>query len=161
VWSIARKKTDIQEDRNRRLTGKEDHLINYWRLDEGANEAAFNLITQGNDAIKASDAWAVDQGLSLLTNEYQPTLFQQLFINKYQEDGKFLSIQKQVNDNGLENQKIINLDDTTKDRLNRFIRLAQKMEWSFADLDMAFFSINADDLYETAIEALATIKKFK
>jgi hypothetical protein len=161
VWSIARKKTDIQEDRNRRLTGKEDHLINYWRLDEGVDEAAFNLITQENDSIKASDAWAVDQGLSLLTNEYQPTLFQQLFINKYREDGKFLSIQKQVDANGLENQKIINLDNTAKDRLNRFIRLAQKMEWSFADLDMVLCSINADDLDETAMEALATIKNFK
>ena len=158
IWSVARKKTDIQADMNRRLTGKEDHLIGYWRLDEGTGNSPYNLIAQSSELLHAESGWTEDTALNLPGNEYQPLLFQNLFINKSQPSGKFLSVQKQFAANGDATQAIINLDDTAKDRLHRFIRLAKKLEWSFADLDYILCSIAASDIDDTVIQTLAKIK---
>src|SRR5436309_2188444 len=50
------------------------------------------------------------------------------------------------------------------DRLSRFIRLAQSLEWSFADFDLALRSIEpapSTEIDEKAIGKLAAMKKLQ
>ncbi len=53
---------------------------------------------------------------------------------------------------------IKNLNSTTLDRIHRFIRLAKKLNWSFADLDWTLKSIKAQEIDAPAINTLAEIK---
>src|SRR5260221_1946200 len=56
---------------------------------------------------------------------------------------------------------ISNLDLATLDRLNRFIRLATKLGWSFADLDWILHSLGASEITPDTIQSIAKVKQVK
>ncbi|NBD17080.1 MAG: hypothetical protein GVY04_13340 [Cyanobacteria bacterium] len=56
---------------------------------------------------------------------------------------------------------IENLTSETLDRIHRFIRLAKKLNWSFADLDWVLTSITATEINEEAIKDIANIKQLQ
>ncbi|MDJ0717264.1 MAG: neuraminidase-like domain-containing protein [Prochloraceae cyanobacterium] len=53
------------------------------------------------------------------------------------------------------------LSNSTLDRINRFLRLAKKLNWSFSDLDWVLTSIQANEIDEEAIKKIAKIKKIQ
>ena len=56
---------------------------------------------------------------------------------------------------------IENLSLARLDRIDRFLRLARKLSWSFADLDWAIASIKVTDINEEAIKKIAPIKQLQ
>ncbi|HEU5227781.1 MAG TPA: neuraminidase-like domain-containing protein, partial [Ktedonobacteraceae bacterium] len=54
---------------------------------------------------------------------------------------------------------ISNLDLPTLDRLQRFIRLASKLNWSFADLDWVLHSLQVGEINADTIQSLAKVKQ--
>lgn len=52
-------------------------------------------------------------------------------------------------------------DPATLDRVNRFIRLARKLNWSFADLDWVLTSLKASEITSDTIQKIAKIKLLK
>lgn len=54
IWSVARTPAQIQQDRNRALSGTEPGLLAYWRFDEGAGPTAFDFA--GTSALQNLDA---------------------------------------------------------------------------------------------------------
>ncbi|MFK0731932.1 MAG: neuraminidase-like domain-containing protein [Gloeotrichia echinulata HAB0833] len=91
------------------------------------------------------------QNLSLA--EIKAGIFRQFYINKNLSDSKYLNL----NDNG----EIENLNLNTLDRCDRFLRLARRLGWSFADLDWVLTSINATEIDEQAIQKIAQIKRIQ
>ncbi|MDJ0796432.1 MAG: neuraminidase-like domain-containing protein [Calothrix sp. MO_167.B12] len=106
------------------------------------NELLYQNLSQ--DEIKAGDA-------------------HQFFINKKLQENKYLHL----NDRGeikikkpdSEAEEYLNLD--TLDRVDRFLRLPHKLNWSFTDLDWVLTSIKADDINEDAITKIAKIKQLQ
>lgn len=101
--------------------------------------------------------FSMDSGLSLPQIEFlfyqnlsekerksnKGELAHELFINKYVPSDGFLHLQK--------NQTVIGpgkMNDKTRDRLHRFIRLSNLLEWSFEDLDWALRTFSAEDIDE-------------
>ncbi len=125
-------------------------------------------------------AWPFASELAWDSNEINGQILSQFFINQGLQANlpasqyQYLAIQN-CQTNGKPTQTIVVAnpvagtatalnDPGTLDRLNRFIRLAQSLEWSFADLDLALRSITAPPhtaIDETAIKALAAIKKLQ
>ncbi|WP_372365161.1 LamG-like jellyroll fold domain-containing protein [Candidatus Uabimicrobium sp. HlEnr_7] len=84
-----------------------------------------------------------------------------LFINKELDDLQYITLSKellQITDGTSTPQS---LDNATLDRLQRFIRLAQSLEWSFSDLDWTLCSLNASDMDTNSTDELAKIKKLQ
>ncbi|MFL5587807.1 MAG: neuraminidase-like domain-containing protein, partial [Ktedonobacteraceae bacterium] len=60
---------------------------------------------------------------------------------------------------GTDKSIITNLNMAALDRLQRFIRLAKKLNWSFADLDWVLRSLHASEITAELIQSLAAIKQ--
>lgn len=58
-------------------------------------------------------------------------------------------------------EQIINLNLQTLDTLNRFIRFARKIAWTYADVDWAMKSVGATAINQSAIENLAAIEQLR
>ena len=52
VWTLARTDADILRDFNRRLSGSENGLAAYYRMDEGAGSVLADATGHGNDALR-------------------------------------------------------------------------------------------------------------
>jgi len=81
--------------------------------------------------------------------EIENGLAHQFFINRSLSGTLYLN---------LKNGTIENLDLGTLDRVDRFLRLARKIGWSFADLDWVLASIGVTEINEDAIVKIAKIK---
>jgi len=161
IWSDIRSKSDLQANKGRRLTGNEMGLECYWRLDEGAGVQLFNLVTQTYDTFTSDDSWVENIELMLSTNEYHSSLFNQFFINSRQSNNQFLSIRYVADENEASYQEISHFDAGTQDLLNRFIRLARKLDWPFADLDLVLQSIEAEELDGSKMSLLSRVKQLQ
>ncbi len=49
MWTIARTESEIQESMNNYLTGSENGLIAYWRMNEGNGQIVFDMSGNGNN----------------------------------------------------------------------------------------------------------------
>lgn len=89
----------------------------------------------------------------------KPEILAQSFINKASgPTGNTIIVIKKDSDQN-EYKEIINLDFNKLDRINRIIRLAQKLNWSFADLDWVFTSLGVNEIDNVVIINLSIIKK--
>jgi hypothetical protein len=88
-----------------------------------------------------------------------PEILAQSFINKGSgpTGNTMIVIKKDAEKN--EHKEIINLDFNKLDRINRVIRLAQKLNWSFVDLDWVFTSLGVNEIDNVVIINLSIIKK--
>lgn len=67
VWNTARSNRELREFSNRYLTGTEEGLVGYWRLDEGEGQTVFDHTSNDNDgtlgarenADNADPAWVM------------------------------------------------------------------------------------------------------
>ena len=57
VWNIVRSQADIQQDKNRKLTGAETGLAGCWSFDEGSGTQAFDKTVNENDGTINGAAW--------------------------------------------------------------------------------------------------------
>jgi hypothetical protein len=70
-----------------------------------------------------------------------PDVMHQFYINQVLEENNYLFLQEEVRKGALSELLIGNLNLDTLDRLNRFIRFATYIGWSFTDLDWALRSL--------------------
>ncbi len=70
--------------------------------------------------------------------EIEANLCHQFFINRGLDGNNYLNFSPDSN-------QVINLNLDTLDRINRFVRLAKKLNWSFIDLDWVLKSITQND----------------
>lgn len=89
----------------------------------------------------------------------KPEILAQSFTNKGSgpTGNTIIVIKKDADQN--EYKEIINLDFNKLDRINRVIRLAQKLNWSFVDLDWVFTSLGVNEIDNVVIINLSIIKK--
>ncbi len=100
----------------------------------------------------------LEQNLDL--EELNARVAHNFYINQVLEDKKAVQITTdKTNSNGT--PTIENLTPATLDRIHRFIRLAKKLNWSFADLDWVLTSITATEINEEAIKDIANIKQLQ
>ena len=85
-------------------------------------------------------------------------LANKFFINNTGEDLPYLQFKYDRNDPQNYIEKITGLSLKRLDRINRFIRLGKKLNWSFADLDWVLVSIGASEIDANTIEKIARIK---
>lgn len=92
----------------------------------------------------------------LSSAELEAGLAKQFFINQG------LSAPLLLDTSG-ESATIKNMDNTALDRIHRFLRLANKLGWSFADLDWALHCVKqgAADLDDSALVGIAAIKRLQ
>ncbi|WP_424101162.1 LamG-like jellyroll fold domain-containing protein [Moorena producens] len=93
---------------------------------------------------------------NLSSAEIESSVAHQFFINQHFSDNNYLNLN--------DNDEIENLNLTALDRIDRFLRLAAKLDWSFADLDWVLTSISSDgnkEINETAIQKIAQIKRLE
>jgi hypothetical protein len=83
------------------------------------------------------------------------------FINRTSESLPYLQIVTDESDPLFPYSKIVGLSLKRLDRLNRFIRLAAKLGWSYADLDWCLKSIGADEITASAVESIALVKRLQ
>ncbi|MEM9546383.1 MAG: LamG-like jellyroll fold domain-containing protein [Bacteroidota bacterium] len=71
-WSVARTSEEIQTDMYQELSGREDHLIGYWPMNEGGNAEYLGDLSSNNNRMKLSDPkqfWENATDLAPLSNE--------------------------------------------------------------------------------------------
>ncbi|MGZ8157189.1 MAG: Tc toxin subunit A-related protein [Methylobacter sp.] len=84
------------------------------------------------------------------------------FINNvFSSPSEYLSIELNVSDPDNEYYEIANLDIKALDTLNRFIRVSQKLGWSYTDLDWLLLSIGSRDISDNTFIELAKVKKLE
>lgn len=83
------------------------------------------------------------------------------FINRTGEQLPYLHIVTDESDPLFPYSKIVGLSLKRLDRLNRFIRLAAKLGWSYADLDWCLKSIGADEITASVVESIALVKRLQ
>lgn len=192
LWSTSRSAEEIKANMHRRLTGREEGLVGCWPLDDGVgttvrdispykNYGMIEPVTAGTK-LPAPD-WPLAMDLVWDDNEIQGRTLNQFFINQALATEDFAQFLVSGEISGLWSLCVINVDGaqyamnpldastkagaSTFGRLNRFIRLANTLGWSFADLDIALRSIEppnsakATEIDEKAIQGLAAIKKLQ
>ncbi|MEN3333738.1 MAG: hypothetical protein V7641_3103 [Blastocatellia bacterium] len=178
IWNKARSSDEIKADMSRRLKGDEPGLTGCWPLDDDIGTSARDLSPNKNYGtvqaitgdLTSPPTWAVTDNLVWDDNEINAQILSQFFINQGLSAGQYLSLALVdnvraivVNDPATGTSAPLN-SAATFDRLNRFIRLAQSLEWSFADLDLALRSIEpapSTEIDEKAIRKLAAMKKLQ
>ncbi|GLV55921.1 hypothetical protein KDH_27650 [Dictyobacter sp. S3.2.2.5] len=83
------------------------------------------------------------------------TIAHAFYINEELSAGKTLQFATDGSDT------IANLDLPTLDRLQRFIRLSRKLNWSFADLDWTIQSFQASEITPDLIQKIAKIQQLQ
>ncbi|MDJ0718441.1 MAG: neuraminidase-like domain-containing protein, partial [Prochloraceae cyanobacterium] len=94
---------------------------------------------------------------NLHKTELDKGLAHNFYINKILPD----NLRVQIRTEESKNPTIENLIPNSLERINRFIRLAKKLNWSFADLDWVLTSIEASEIDEAAIKKIAKIKNLQ
>ncbi|NEO78964.1 Tc toxin subunit A [Moorena sp. SIO4G3] len=115
----------------------------------GKSYGVDNLTNTEIDKLKNVDNFLARTGLTL--DELNQLLYQnlskpeieagmchQFFINRGLGNNDYLQISPDSNE-------ITHLNSDTLDRINRFVRLAKKLNWSFADLDWVLRAISNDN----------------
>lgn len=97
--------------------------------------------------------------LTLGEDEESKVVIKPIFINNGMSTKETVEIITKKDDEGIEYTEIINLDFNKLDRINRFIRLARKLEWSFRDLDLVLTSLEANEINDLVLIQIAMIKK--
>ena len=97
---------------------------------------------------------------NLHQDELDAGLAHNFYINQVLEGDRAVHI-KIDESNSEVTSTIEHLIPETLDRINRFIRLAKKLNWSFTDLDWVLTSIQANEIDEEAIKKIAKIKKIQ
>ncbi len=97
---------------------------------------------------------------NLHQDELNAGLAHNFYINQVLEGDRAVQIQTDET-NSDETPTIKNLTPKTLDRINRFIRLTKKLNWSFVDLDWVLASIEASEIDEEAIKKIAKIKQLQ
>ena len=92
---------------------------------------------------------------NLSQDELTQGLAHNFYINQVLPDSQYLSISDDSN------TIINNLNLATLDRINRFVRLAKKINWSFADLDWVLTSIGVTGTKDIDLDAIQKIAKIK
>ena len=83
------------------------------------------------------------------------------FINRTDENLPYLHVADNKSDPNFPFMQIVGMSLKRLDRLNRFIRLASKLGWTYADLDWVLASVGEREITETAIQAIAAVKKLQ
>lgn len=90
--------------------------------------------------------------------ELDKNLADNFFINNTGEDLPYIRLTVDKSDPKNPYEKLEHLSSSRLDRLNRFIRLAGWLGWSYADLDWAMVSTGATEIDETFMIRVAQIK---
>lgn len=56
IWNIARTAQQINDDKNRSLSGNESGLVAYWRFDEGSGQTVFDSSPFGNHGYRGANS---------------------------------------------------------------------------------------------------------
>lgn len=86
------------------------------------------------------------------------TLAHQLFINQGETGNMFMDISVNNSDPLAPFEQITNLNHDSLDRINRFIRLAASIGWSYETLDWMMTSLGYTEITEACILSLADVK---
>ncbi|MCT7952701.1 neuraminidase-like domain-containing protein, partial [Ancylothrix sp. C2] len=143
-----------------KLSPTEYNLITIANTGDLSDRYGLNISDTDFGGLKKKETFLKQTGLSwqqlkdllyqnLSPEEIKSGMAAQFYINK-KLNGKYLNL----NDRG----EIENLNLETLDRVDRFLRLARKLDWSFADLDWVLTSIAVEDINEKAIKKIAIIK---
>jgi uncharacterized membrane protein len=156
VWSIARPQRNIQADLHRRLTGTEPDLVGYWPFERVVDSTTADH-SHNNFTLQLTHGVTPRLAPELVLEEHEriPALLHNLFINQALPTGHFITLIPASAD-GTEPAKIQVTDGTTRtppthldlptlDRLQKFIRLAKHLGWSFADLDWVLRCLTNSD----------------
>ena len=158
----------------------QEHRSSIWGREYlGFSPEEYNLITTANTSdlserygvssdtdlggLKKKETFLKQTGLSwqelkdllyqnLSPEEIKSGTARQFYINK-KLNGQYLNLNEQG--------EIENLSLDTLDRVDRFLRLARKLNWSFADLDWVLTSIQVEYINEEAITKIAKIKQLQ
>lgn len=111
----------------------------------------------GLDESSATQLFYLDLGKREI--EHPRAILGRLFVNSASGSAGIAGIVTEKDANGVEYRKIVNLDFNKLDRINRMIRLSQKLGWSFIDLNWVLASIGAPEIDSAAIISIAKIKR--
>ena len=143
-----------------------EHICRAYGLDAGADPVA--ELSQAEIFLSQTGLNTTELNLLIYQNlrrrptenEVDAEIPSRFFINQGLS-GKFLEITPLGSENGKLvplNQEIENLDLDALDAMNRFIRLAQHLGWTFADLDLALRSVATPPVIDkSTLQQLATI----
>jgi hypothetical protein len=96
--------------------------------------------------------------LDLSEEEKVKGLLSKAYINNVPNSKGNLGIITKTDSSGVEYEEIVNLDFNKLDRINRIIRLVQKLNWSFTDLDWVLTSLKVTEIDKATITNLSAIK---
>lgn len=66
LWDVALTEDQLDDYKYRTLTGGEDHLLSYWRMDEGQGSIVWDATGKGNDAVISGVAlWSYVAGIEV------------------------------------------------------------------------------------------------
>lgn len=169
IWSRVLSATEIQACMLTGLPDNTSELVGYWPLSEGSGDTAYDLSGNGYNALLTNidtNSWC-EKVLPPIHSQNYDVLRHQLFINQLEGEATFLSLVSATDDSdalsaiaatNAENSVSAHPTNASLDRLQRFIRLAQQLEWSFADLDWALQALQATDVDDNAIAALSEVQ---
>lgn len=186
IWNRVRSQDEIQAGMRQRLNGDEEGLAGYWPLDDGVGTTARDLTANKNygslqtpttnssagSALPKPPAWPIAESLVWDGNEINPEILGQFFINQSLAGGSYLGLAADKSNDtqtlnvmtpGSATSTPLN-SDATFDRLHRFIRLAETLDWTFADADLALRSVQPapeTEINPQAIESLAAMRQLQ
>lgn len=107
------------------------------------------------------DVAHVSQFLQRTETNYDELL--QLIDTRFVNSDAALKLQNQKteDDCDLENVDIQSLTSLRLQRIHRFLRLARKLDWSIADLDLACSAFQQSDINLTFLQTLAAVQRLK
>ena len=97
---------------------------------------------------------------NLSPEELEANLASNFYINQVLSDGNYVDLIIPDPENP-DREELDNLNEATLDRINRFVRLANILDWSFADLDWVLNSIGISQSQDIDTEAINEIGQIK
>lgn len=170
IWKQVRSPNQIGSDLYSMTYGDHSGLHAYWPLNEGSGDFVSDRSGQGYDGIIATPIiigrvpmWEMDEAFAY-TLASSAKLFHDFYINQSLPAGSFSQtvIKPDGYSRPVEVFRPMNL--ATLDRIQRFIRLAGTLDWSYSDLDRALRCIAPDlpiGISQDTIIKLAAIKKIQ
>jgi hypothetical protein len=167
-WAVARSTEEIQANLYRRLTGKEPGLAGYWPLDEGSGSTARDRSPWGNmGTVLSNTSWTGSQGLRF----QGPEPLEALFLNSNLSGGFLQIAPASAEPAAPARLEVVPASggtpsapgDASWDLLQRFIRLAEQLGWSFAELDWALKSLGGTNgqITDALLGQLAELKRLR
>nr|MDJ0899043.1 neuraminidase-like domain-containing protein [Xenococcus sp. MO_188.B8] len=153
--------------------------VDYWRIYLEEGFAKFGFETQGLSGDDGSSNATVNEGkwhhLTAIRDGVRSgkLYLDGVLVDEFNYSGNNVSIEevstvfigKDDKTDYFQGQiaevRIWNGTTSPLDRINRFIRLAKKLNWSFSDLDWVLTSIETSEIDEEAIKKIAKIKQLQ